>query len=178
VERKKKTGRGRGRRGRAKKEAPEIKVKTEMSESGNMEIESEKPVNLEEVEQEKSEAGKGESSKQEIKTEFSPIITRHRSELQGTDNKTETIQIEDEEKKEETSEHHLQLEKNKLGTLFLKDSDNFYFFFKLPLLLKTFYEGLKVRAPVEDLRTLQQYLFEIYVTFPNATIINVLLVLY
>ena len=75
----------------------------------------------------------------------------------------EILHINDDEKKEECSENLPRIEKEKVKAVFSKDSDNFIFFFKLPLLLKTFLDGLEVRAPIEDLKSLKQYLSEIYV---------------
>ena len=175
----KKKGGARGGRGRkrghknqgARKEDPEkMKVET-ASEAGPMEIEtSEKPTttaaNLTEEGEENQEA----LAQSEVKSEASSAVNQPKAEAVESE-KMEILTIPEEKKEEQTEEVvAIQEEKDKLGTLFNKDSDNFSYFFKLPLLISTFHQGLIVRAPIEELKALKQYLQEIYDFIEDANI--------
>lgn len=175
----KKKGGARGGRGRkrghknqaAKKEDPEkMKVET-ASEAGPMEIESEKPpTTADQAEEGEEHQEKIEALAQsEVKSEASSALNQPKAEAVESE-KMEILTIPDEKKEEQTEEAVVQAEKDKLGTLFNKDSDNFCYFFKLPLLISTFHQGLIVHAPIEELKALKQYLQEIYDFIEDANI--------
>ena len=69
----------------------------------------------------------------------------------------------DEEDKDEQDSEVLEKNKEKQKPAFMRNSDNYLYFYKLPLLLVWFHKGLTVRAPLEHLRDLKQYIFEINV---------------
>jgi len=78
------------------------------------------------------------------------------------------IKEENEEEKEVKEETGLGDEKkdnkNEKGKhVFTRDSDNFFYFFKLPLILCSFYEGLNCKIPIEELKLLRSNLVEINV---------------
>lgn len=169
TERKKKGGKGsRAKKGQAKREAQEKASKAEpepaLSES-NMEVEQEKQqLKVEEVDVDAVQSEKGKS---EVKTEIKSEAPGSEFGVAGV--KPEITIIDDEipeEKKEEVqSEAPVKQEVvEKVRPKFSRESDNYFYFFKLPLLVATFYDGLEARASVEDLEALKRYLNDIYVS--------------
>lgn len=122
----------------------------------------------ESTQQEKTELAQSDLAKTEAKSEF---ISSQEPKIEPTNSeaKMEVYVVEEEEKKADPTEANENQNQEKVKALFTRESDNFFYFFKLPLLMINFYEGLEARAPIEELQALKHYLDEIYVVLFSSS---------
>jgi hypothetical protein len=128
---------------------------SEKIEEGRMIPEDEEKLNMIQI---INEEKRDEEKPEEEKTNVEP----ENEEEAGSKEVKEETEIKD-TKDDEVAEEKAQSGEKKVQQVFNRESDNFFYFFKLPLLLVSFAEGLEIRVSIEELKTLRSYLTEIHV---------------
>lgn len=128
-------------------EEGDVKEEGEGEGEAEGEAEGEEPAEkIEEKIEEKQEDGANQDQAQKIDDSEAPENVEVKSEV-----------------KEEAEVEKAKVEAEKTKQLYARDSDNFFYFFKLPLFLAAFYDGLDAKVPIEDLKNIKNYLIEINV---------------